>query len=52
VLLACGFEPDSARTSVRVSLAHTTTVDDIGRATSAIIDAVSSVRALRAKHVV
>jgi len=47
VLLACGFEPDSARTSVRVSLAHTTTADDIARATSAIIDAASSVRALR-----
>ena len=47
VLLACGLEPDSARTSVRVSLAHTTTVDDIAHATRAIIEAVSSVRALR-----
>jgi len=47
VLLACGVDPDSARTSVRVSFAHTTTADEIARATSALIDAASSVRALR-----
>ena len=47
VLLACGVEPNRARTSVRVSLAHSTTADDITFATRAIIDAASSVRALR-----
>jgi cysteine desulfurase len=47
VLLACGSAPDTARTAVRVSLAHTTTETEVAEATRALIDAVDQVRSLR-----
>jgi len=47
VLLACGSAPDTARTAVRVSLAHTTTETEVAEATRALIDAVDHVRSLR-----
>ncbi len=48
VLLACGFEPDIARTAVRVSMSHTTTEHDIAEATSALISSAEHIRRLRA----
>ncbi len=48
VLIACGFTPDVARTAVRVSLAHTTTNEDIAVATRTLIEAANRVRGLRA----
>jgi cysteine desulfurase len=47
VLLACGSAPDTARTAVRVSLAHTTTETEVAEATRAFIEAVDHVRSLR-----
>lgn len=48
VLVACGFEADLARTAVRVSMAHTTTPDEVSEACRAIVDAVTRVRGLSA----
>ena len=43
VLVACGFSEEEARTSVRFSLAHTTTADDLSRAAQALSEAVAAV---------
>ena len=43
VLMACGFSEDEARTSVRFSLSHATTTDDLSRAAQALSEAVAAV---------
>lgn len=43
VLLACGVDPDTARTAVRFTLAHTHT-DDLAPVVDALADAVAAVR--------
>ena len=43
VLVACGYSDDEARTSVRFSLAHTTSAEDLSRAAQALRDAVDAV---------
>jgi cysteine desulfurase len=43
VLMACGYSEDEARTSVRFSLAHSTTADDLSRAARALRDSVAAV---------
>jgi len=48
VLLACGYDEDLARTSVRFSLGHTTTRDEIERTVRAIIESHAAVSALGA----
>jgi cysteine desulfurase len=46
VLMACGFSEDEARTSVRFSLSHSTTADDLARAASALSESVAAVSGL------
>ncbi len=46
VLMACGFSEDEARTSVRFSLSHSTTADDLARAARALSESVASVSGL------
>jgi cysteine desulfurase len=46
VLVACGIEPDVAQTSVRFSLSHNTTAEELTTAASALRDAVASVTSL------
>jgi cysteine desulfurase len=51
VLMACGFSEDEARTSVRFSLTHTTTADDLSRAAQALSEAVAAVSGISAPPV-
>lgn len=46
VLMACGFREDEARTSVRFSLSHSTTADDLARAAQALSESVAAVSGL------
>lgn len=46
VLIAAGYDENTARTSVRLSLSHSTTLEEIESAASAIVSAHQSVRAL------
>ena len=46
VLLACGLSEDEARTSVRFSLSHSTTADDLARAAQALSESVAAVSGL------
>ena len=46
VLMACGFSEDEARTSVRFSLSHSTTADDLARAARALSESVAAVSGL------
>jgi cysteine desulfurase len=46
VLMACGFREDEARTSVRFSLSHSTTGDDLARAARALSESVAAVSGL------
>jgi cysteine desulfurase len=46
VLTACGFTDDEARTSVRFSLAHTTSAEDLMRAARALRESVDAVSGL------
>jgi cysteine desulfurase len=46
VLMACGYTEDEARTSVRFSLAHHTTADELDRAARALAEAVDAVSGL------
>lgn len=46
VLMACGFTEDEARTSVRFSLSHHTTADELDRAARALAEAVDAVSGL------
>ena len=46
VLMACGFSEDEARTSVRFSLSHSTTADDLARAAQALSESVAAVSGL------
>jgi cysteine desulfurase len=46
VLMACGFSEDEARTSVRFSLAHTTSAEDLIRAARALRESVDAVSGL------
>lgn len=48
VLIACGIDPDIAQTSLRVSFSHTTTTEELDACADALIEAVDSVRRLRA----
>jgi cysteine desulfurase len=48
VLLACGYDEDTARTSVRFSLSHTTSSEDIASAVQALTNAHAAVSALGA----
>ncbi len=43
VLIACGIEADVAQTSVRFSLSHSTTEEELTAVATALVDAVSSV---------
>jgi len=45
-LIACGIEADVAQTSVRFSMSHSTTADELSAAASALADAVASVSGL------
>jgi cysteine desulfurase len=51
VLMACGFSEDEARTSVRFSLSHATTTDDLSRAAQALSEAVAAVSGIAAPPV-
>ena len=51
VLMACGFSEDEARTSVRFSLSHVTTIDDLTRAAQALSEAVAAVSGISAPPV-
>lgn len=44
VLLACGHDPDTARTAVRFSLGHSTTADDLERTINAVRASVEAIR--------
>lgn len=46
VLIACGIEPDVAQTSVRFSLSHSTSAEELSTAAAALADAVASVSGL------
>lgn len=46
VLIACGIKPDVAQTSVRFSLSHSTTAEELHRAADALVEAVASVSGL------
>ncbi len=46
VLMACGYTEDEARTSVRFSLSHHTTADELDRAARALAEAVDAVSGL------
>ena len=46
VLIACGIEPEVAQTSVRFSLSHNTTAEELALAATAVTEAVSSVSGL------
>lgn len=46
VLLACGIDPDVARTSVRFSLGHVTTAEELQHAAEALRSAVTTVSAM------
>ncbi len=46
VLIACGVEADVAQTSVRFSLSHSTTAEELSTAAAALADAVASVSGL------
>ena len=46
VLLAMGFEPRDASASLRLSLSRDTTAEDVSRAISAVVEAVTALRAL------
>jgi len=46
VLIACGYDEDTARTSVRFSLGHETTDEDIDSAVRALVEAHAAVSAL------
>ncbi len=46
VLMACGYTEDEARTSVRFSLAHHSTADELDRAARALAEAVDAVSGL------
>ena len=46
VLIACGIEPDVAQTSVRFSLSHGTTAEELQRTADALVEAVASVSGL------
>lgn len=43
VLVACGMDPDTAQTSVRFSMSHNTTAEELARAREALTDAVAAV---------
>lgn len=43
VLVACGMDPDTAQTSVRFSMSHSTTAEELARAREALTDAVAAV---------
>jgi cysteine desulfurase len=51
VLMACGFSDDEARTSVRFSLSHATTADDLSRAARALSESVAAVSGIAAPPV-
>lgn len=51
VLMACGFSEDEARTSVRFSLSHATTADDLTRAARALSESVAVVSGIAAPPV-
>jgi cysteine desulfurase len=51
VLMACGLSEDEARTSVRFSLSHATTTDDLSRAAQALSEAVAAVSGIAAPPV-
>lgn len=46
VLLACGIDPDTAQTSVRFSMSHATTREELSAASAALIQAVTAVSGL------
>ncbi|MEG0029401.1 MAG: aminotransferase class V-fold PLP-dependent enzyme, partial [Aurantimicrobium sp.] len=46
VLIASGIDPDVAQTSVRFSLSHSTTAEELSTAAAALADAVSIVSGL------
>ncbi|MFA9276350.1 MAG: cysteine desulfurase family protein [Rhodoluna sp.] len=46
VLIACGIVPDIAQTSVRFSLSHNTTAEELAKAAAALTEAVASVSGL------
>lgn len=48
VLIACGYDENTARTSVRISLSHSTTLEEIKSAASALVQAHRTVRSLGA----
>jgi cysteine desulfurase len=49
--MACGFSEDEARTSVRFSLSHATTADDLSRAARALSESVAAVSGIAAPPV-
>ena len=46
VLVACGIDPDTARTSIRFSFSHNTTAEELNMAAEAFVSAVSAVSGL------
>ncbi|MEY4039660.1 MAG: hypothetical protein RLZZ52_528 [Actinomycetota bacterium] len=46
VLLACGIDPDTAQTSVRFSMSHSTTAEELSATSAALIEAVTAVSGL------
>ncbi|AXE54173.1 cysteine desulfurase family protein [Aurantimicrobium sp. MWH-Uga1] len=46
VLVACGIDPDVARTSIRFSFSHNTTAEELAMAAAAFVSAVSTVSGL------
>lgn len=46
VLMACGYDENIARTSVRISLSHSTTLEEIESAASALVQAHRTVKSL------
>jgi cysteine desulfurase len=46
VLISCGIEPDVAQTSVRFSLSHSTSAEELSTAAAALADAVANVSGL------
>lgn len=46
VLVACGMDPDTAQTSVRFSMSHSTTAQELAQARVALADAVSTLSGL------
>lgn len=46
VLVACGIDADTAQTSVRFSMSHTTTAEELARAREALTNAVAAVKGI------